>query len=87
MDQRPIGLSKITVVGCNFKPSKSTVVEHNFGPSKVTVVDRNFGPSHKRKDKKIIVLRPNGQHISVNLTMRVIGPSPPPHPKVYESPE
>ena len=42
LDQRLIGLSKITVVGCNFKPSKSTVVERNFGPSKITVVDRNF---------------------------------------------
>ena len=45
LDHRPIGLSIITDVGCNFKPSKSTVVERNFGPSKIMVVDRNFGPS------------------------------------------
>ena len=45
LDQRLIGLSKITVVGCNFRQSKSTFVERKFGPSKTTVMERNFGPS------------------------------------------
>ena len=42
LDRCPISLVKISVVGCNFKPSKSTVVESNFGHSKITVVEHNF---------------------------------------------
>ena len=45
LDQCPINLCKITVVGCNFKTFKSTVVERNFGMPEITVLDRNFGPS------------------------------------------
>ena len=69
LDQRLIGLSKVTVVGCNFKPSKSTVVEPNFGTSKTTVVERYFGPS------KITVVERNFGLSKIAIVDRNFGPS------------